>query len=555
MPGPETSVEPDLSGTVLGRYRLVRRLGLGGMGAVYLAQHELLDRKAAVKVLNQSLASRSIARKRFLLEARAASKVHHPGVVEIHDVAFAGNVVYFVMELLEGHDLGELLQEQPRLGWEQAAPIFIQVADALDAAHRVGVIHRDVKPSNCFLLVGAGGFPGPDVRDKPDVRVKMVDFGIAKVATGDRSVTEELTITGEIFGTVAYMAPEMGQGISDDPRSDIYGLGVMMFRVLTGRLPFVGNSVQVITQHISQSPPAPRSLEPSIPVEVERIILQALEKQPEDRQPSMQHVASALRKATRRSHPGASPDLSSSGMASRSRPPRTPIAPVRPSVPITQAEVIGLDERPTAPRSARRADDPWREEHARTTAYGEEPLPPPMPGEVELPPEMFRPPEDPSVQVDLSAVTQPSHEVAAVRPSRRRLVRGLAAGGVLAAVGTVAWVYRDRVTQVVPKDLDELQRDVGLSDEADHVLVLVDVVPEGANKDAKVYIDDVWITERPIRVPRSEDYVQIRVEADGYEPWRIRFKPTITRRFEVKLERSPRKGKKKARKRANNKGG
>lgn len=543
MPGPETSVEPDLSGTVIGRYRLVRRLGLGGMGAVYLAQHELLDRQAAVKVLNQSLASRAIARKRFLLEARAASKVHHPGVVEIHDVAFAGNLVYFVMELLQGRDLGELLEAQPRLPWEQAAPIFIQVADALDAAHRVGVIHRDVKPSNCFLLTGADGFPGSDTR------VKMVDFGIAKVATGDRSVTEELTITGEIFGTVAYMAPEMGQGISDDPRSDIYGLGVMMFRVLTGRLPFVGNSVQVITQHISRSPPAPRSLEASIPVAVERIILRALEKQPDDRHPSMRHMASALRKAAGRPLPEASPGVSSSGMASRSRPPRMPIAAVRPPASITQADVIGLDERPSEPRSSGRADDPWREEHARTTAYGEEPPPPPMPGEPELPPEAFRPPDDPNLQLDLSAATQPSHEsVPAPRPSRRRLVRGLAIGGVLAAIGGITWSYWDSITQAVPKDLDELQRDVGLSDEGDHVLVLVDAVP----KDAKVYIDDVWITERPIRVPRSEDYVQIRVEADGYEPWKIRFKPTITRRFEVKLERSPRKAK--AKKKAKNKG-
>ncbi|MCA9712674.1 MAG: serine/threonine protein kinase, partial [Myxococcales bacterium] len=280
------SAEPDLSGAVLGRYRLLRRLGQGGMGSVYLAEHELIDRRAAIKVLHPDLAAEPRSRKRFLREARAASTVHHPGVVEILDVGFSGNHVYFVMELLEGQDLAQRLQASRCMSWPEAAPILVDVAEALDAAHRAGVVHRDVKPANCFLVASAPG-------QAP--RVKVVDFGIAKVAAGDRTVVEELTTTGEVFGTVAYMPPEIGQGITNDPRSDVYALGVMMFRMLTGQLPFVGTALEVITQHIGKAPPAPRSLEPSIPPSVERIIVQALEKQPEDRQPSMRHLVAQLR--------------------------------------------------------------------------------------------------------------------------------------------------------------------------------------------------------------------------------------------------------------------
>ncbi len=545
MSGPEGSEEPDLSGAVLGRHRLVRRLGRGGMGAVYLAQHELLDRQAAIKVLNRSLASKELARKRFLREARAASKVKHPGIVEIYDVAYAGDTVFFVMELLRGRDLAERLNVEGRMSWAASAPIVVAVAEAIAAAHEVGVIHRDIKPSNCFLVAR------PDGRDG---MLKMVDFGIAKVAAGERTATEELTTTGEVFGTVGYMPPEMAQGIHDEPRSDLYELGVMMFRMLTGRLPFTGPAVQVIAQHIGKAPPKPRSLEPSIPEEVERIILRALEKLPEDRQPSMRHMAAELKAASpgRANRPATrSPKARSTARSAGPKtsslrdkgPAKVTAAPAGPQISISKAAVIDLDERPAAPTAPSVAPDPWKEEHARTTAYGDEPPPPPMPDEPDLPPAMFRPAEDPSLRLAVEhAPTEPA------APRQRSSIPSWLMPAVLVLVigvggAIVLWIQRAPITEALPEDVDDLQQKVGLSPEDDAsgepILLLIDTVP----KDARVYVDDERRTERPIRVPRSEEYLKIRVEADGYEPRKTQVQPLRTRRLEVKLDRSKKRKK------------
>jgi serine/threonine protein kinase len=284
--------EPDLSGQTLDRYHLLRRLGVGGMGAVYEAEHTRLRKRFAVKLLRYEFARNDLFRKRFLREARAASAISHPNVVAISDFGETeDDHVFFVMELLGGNDLQALLDAEKKLPWPRTREILLQVASALHAAHLQDIIHRDIKPSNVFLA---------DVPGKGDEDfVKVLDFGIAKLSGNLGEATAKLTSTDEIFGTVAYMAPEMAMGINDDRRSDVYAVGVMMYRMLTGELPFTqGNAFQILSQHIHAPVPPPRSKDPSISAEVEAIVLKALAKSVDDRFASMEELGRALRRGS-----------------------------------------------------------------------------------------------------------------------------------------------------------------------------------------------------------------------------------------------------------------
>ncbi len=285
------NIEPDLSGRTLERYRLIRQLGVGGMGAVYEAEHVVLEKRFALKMLRHEFTAQPIARKRFLREAKSASRVRPPNVVDISDFGeTAQRCAFFVMELLAGRDLRQLIEAQGRLPWSRTREILGQVTSALDAAHTQGIVHRDMKPSNCFM-VDVPGMEGRDV-------VKVLDFGIAKVA-GDSGDVEGLTSTDEIFGTIGYMAPEMALGVTCSPLSDIYAVGIMMYRMLTGQVPFKdGTPFQILAQHIRQAPAPPRSLESSIPAEIEAIILKALAKDPTGRFPSMKAFGAAIRRGS-----------------------------------------------------------------------------------------------------------------------------------------------------------------------------------------------------------------------------------------------------------------
>jgi serine/threonine protein kinase len=289
---PSEILEPDLSGETLDRYHLLRRIGVGGMGAVYEAEHTVLRKRSAVKVLRNELTRDEIARKRFLREARAASAVVHPNVVAISDCGETPQGrVFLVMELLAGRDLQDLLDVEVRLDWPRTRAILLQVVSALEAAHLQDIVHRDIKPSNCFLADIAGK------RDE-DV-IKVLDFGIAKLSGKLSDSTARLTSTDEIFGTVAYMAPEMALGVSDDPRSDVYAVGVMMYRMLVGELPFSGGTAyQIISQHVGVPPSPPRAKQPTIPEGAEAIVLRALAKDPKHRFSSMQAFAQALRRGS-----------------------------------------------------------------------------------------------------------------------------------------------------------------------------------------------------------------------------------------------------------------
>jgi hypothetical protein len=283
-----TTDEPDLTGLVLdGRYALMRRIGVGGMGAVYEARHVRISKPVAVKVLNREFAYKESFRRRFLREAQAASLIQHKHVVTIHDHGEHGDVAYIVMELLEGRDLHALVHDRAPLPWAEARGILLQTAAALGAAHERGVIHRDVKPANVFIA------------DDPHegMVVKVLDFGIARANTINVPDGESQGATGSsrVFGTPTYMAPEIAFGEPTDQRADIYSLGVVAYRVLTGHLPFDGDvPYVVISRHANEAPAPLRSLEPSLPRGVEQVVLKALAKRPGDRFQSMGSFARAL---------------------------------------------------------------------------------------------------------------------------------------------------------------------------------------------------------------------------------------------------------------------
>ncbi|MBL9102717.1 MAG: protein kinase [Myxococcales bacterium] len=283
-----------LFGQVLAdRYRVLDLIGKGGMGKVYLAEHVALGKRVAVKVLNPAYTHRPDQVKRFLREAQAASTIGHENVIDITDFGeMANGSVFFAMEHLQGEDLGKLLKRVGALNWPRARRIVLQICRALQAAHARGIIHRDMKPENCFIIHRNG------MRDF----VKVLDFGIAKFLEENRQVSHTLTQAGALIGTPEYMAPEQVQGEAADVRMDIYALGCIMYQLLTGQLPFSDKTMfGVLSQQVNVKPVAPRQLAPDadIPVEVEAIILKAMEKERSARFQTMAELIEALVAAPR----------------------------------------------------------------------------------------------------------------------------------------------------------------------------------------------------------------------------------------------------------------
>jgi serine/threonine protein kinase len=277
---------PTLEGTQIGAYRMVHQIGEGGMGTVWLAEHSMLGRRAAVKVLHPMFSGRQDIVTRFFNEARAATAISDPGIVQIFDFGHhTDGTAYIVMELLEGEPLDQRLDRQGRFAVGDALRILRQVASALGAAHAHGIVHRDLKPENIFL-----------VRD-PEVvggeRAKILDFGIAKL-TGDHVGVK--TQTSAVMGTPTYMSPEQCRGAGGvDQRSDIYALGCVLFALLTGQPPFNAlGAGELIVMHLTEPAPRVSSRVPGVSPAVDDLIARCLEKDPARRFSSGAELAAAI---------------------------------------------------------------------------------------------------------------------------------------------------------------------------------------------------------------------------------------------------------------------
>jgi len=287
-PGASDDLEP---GSRIGDYVVQALIAKGGHGAVYQAEHRTLGRRAALKVMHGHLAGSTEMVARFVREARVVNQIHHPGIVDIYDIGtLPGGRPFCVMEFLAGRSLSALLAERGRLEVPVAVALLEQVCAALSAAHAAGVVHRDVKASNVMV----------DEADPP--RAKLLDFGIAKVI--DPGV-EGLTRAGERLGTHSYMSPEQLVCGPVDARTDVYGLGVLLFHLLTGRPPFVGaDPAEVERLHLQAPPPGVSRLAP-VPPAFDAVVARCLAKRPDDRYPSADALAAALRAAAGQAGPEA----------------------------------------------------------------------------------------------------------------------------------------------------------------------------------------------------------------------------------------------------------
>jgi serine/threonine-protein kinase len=277
--------DPLLGQVLADSYEVTRLLGEGGMGRVYEARHtRLTGKRFAIKFLYPYLARQPEVVTRFQREAEAASAIAHPNVVEVHDVNVTPDgQPYIVAELLQGEELGEYLERARKLPVADAVRVVRQICKALGAAHESGVIHRDVKPENVFLT--------GDVSRLEHATVKVIDFGISKVAhAGDA-----LTKTGVVMGTPDYMAPEQARGDRVDARVDVYAVGAILYRALTGKKPFEGlDAMATLTAVLVQEPGRPTLVNPDVPLALELVIQRAMAKDPKDRYPSMQELEREL---------------------------------------------------------------------------------------------------------------------------------------------------------------------------------------------------------------------------------------------------------------------
>lgn len=259
------------------RYQLLQTIGTGGMAVVYLGRDTMLERPVAIKILREDYSKNEAFRERFRLEAKAAANLSHPNIVTVHDFGFDSDRLYLVMEYLPGTDLKTILRERTRLPIQEAVNIIVQAAAGIGYAHRAGLIHCDVKPHNILVT--------------PDQRIKVTDFGIARAMA---SIHPEER-SDVVWGSPLYFSPEQAAGEPPSPASDVYSLGIVLYEMVTGRLPFQSNDpVELARMHREVLPPHPRRFNPEIPPTLEQIILKVLSKEPAARYRTADQFARVL---------------------------------------------------------------------------------------------------------------------------------------------------------------------------------------------------------------------------------------------------------------------
>ncbi len=268
------------------RYMVLSTLGEGGMGAVYLVEHTTINKKFALKVLHEDLSAKADLQERFLREARATAKVGHPNIVDITDFGTTPDgAAFFTMEHLDGQELAQVIRREGPISWRRARPIMAQICRALAAAHAKEVIHRDIKPGNIFLVK----------REGTNDFVKVLDFGLACIEEEDTN--QRLTKTGMFFGSPFYMAPEQVNPKDVDHRADIYALGVVLYEMASGKLPFKGDSpAEVLSQQLMDQPAPMRDTAQNVilPPGLEEVIMKAMARAPEERYQTVEELLQAV---------------------------------------------------------------------------------------------------------------------------------------------------------------------------------------------------------------------------------------------------------------------
>jgi len=265
------------------RYRVEEKLGAGGMAEVYRAHDQTLERTVAIKVLRKDYSQNADFRARFHQEAKAAANLSHPNIVTVHDFGFSADQLFIVMENVPGKDLKTMMKEHGKFHINEAIDLISQACAGLGYAHRAGLVHCDVKPQNILVT--------------PDNRVKVADFGIAR-ALATISPEEQSEV---VWGSPQYFSPEQAAGLGPSPASDVYSLGVIFYEMLAGRLPFIASNPQELARlHREALPPSPRRFNPSIPVQLEQIILKVLSKEPSARYRTADQFGQVLQHFERR---------------------------------------------------------------------------------------------------------------------------------------------------------------------------------------------------------------------------------------------------------------
>ena len=321
------------------RYEILERIGTGGMAVVYKAKCHRLNRLVAVKILKSDLAQDEDFRRRFNAESQAVAQLSHPNIVSVYDVSRGGDIEYIVMELIDGITLKQYMEKRGQLNWRESLHFITQIMRGLSHAHSRGIVHRDIKPQNVMVL--------------RDGSVKVADFGIACLENAAQ------TLTQEALGSVHYISPEQARGDRIDARSDIYSAGVVLYEMLTGRLPFEGDSaVSVAIQHLSSVPLAPREINPDIPEQLELICMKAMAPDLDKRYPSADAMIADLEAF--RKNPGVNLDFELSDL--RTEESDEPTQKLRTPVP-PQSHRPGRES--SYERSRRYEDDRYDERPSR----------------------------------------------------------------------------------------------------------------------------------------------------------------------------------------------